>query len=335
MDNTKTFVIMKGLRPEDKNITIMPLFHIGSIDNLNACLYVGSSNVIMKTFSPVATLQAIQDEKATDIQIVATHLAAIMALPDFDRYDLSSLKRIYYVGSPMPVELLKKGLMAFGPVFMQGYGQTESGPNVTSLPIEAHKVLDKSVKEQSILASCGQPEIGVHIRIVDDERNDVEPGEVGEIIVQSKHNMMEYWHRPDETCQTIIDGWLHTGDMGRYDERGYIYIVDRKKDMIVSGGENIYPREIEEVLYQHPSIMEAAVIGLPDPYWVERVHAVVTLKKGANLIAEELIDFCKERIARFKAPKSVEFVESLPKNPSGKILKKELIRERYPAGNKK
>jgi long-chain acyl-CoA synthetase len=327
MDNTRTFVIMKGLQREDKHITVMPLFHIGGIDNVNVCFYVGSSNVIMKFFDPLAALQTIHNERATDIQIVATHLAALFDLPEFDKYDLSSLKRIYYVGSPMPVELLKKGLSVLGPIFLQGYGQTESGPNLSSLPREDHKVLDKPAEKQVVLASCGRPAVGVHMRIVDDKGNDVEPGEVGEIIAESRHTMIEYWHKPDDTRETIVDGWLHTGDMGRYDENGYIYIVDRKKDMIVSGGENIYPREVEEIIYQHPAVLEAAVIGVPDPYWVEKVHAVVALKKGASLTADELINFCKERIARYKAPKSVEFMKSLPKNPSGKILKKELVKD--------
>ena len=164
----------------------------------------------------------------------------------------------------------------------------------------------------------------MQVRIVDGNDNDVKPGEIGEIIVQSKHIMLEYWHKPEDTSEVIIDGWLHTRDLGYYDERGYIYIADRKQDMIISGGENIYPREVEEILYQHPLVREAAIIGVPDPYWVEKVHAVVALKEGASLDGDELIDFCKQRIARYKAPKSVEFVDSLPKNASGKILKKEL-----------
>jgi len=179
--------------------------------------------------------------------------------------------------------------------------------------------------------SAGRPDIGVQVRIVDDEGNDVKPGEVGEIIVWSKHIMVEYWHKPDDTRANIVNGWLHTGDMGYYDEEGYIYIVDRRKDMIISGGENVYPREVEEILYRHPAVLEATVIGIPDPYWVERVHAVVVTKKGASTTAEELIAFCKERIAGYKAPKSVEFVDSLPKNPAGKILKREL-REKYWVG---
>jgi acyl-CoA synthetase (AMP-forming)/AMP-acid ligase II len=163
---------------------------------------------------------------------------------------------------------------------------------------------------------------------VDDKDNDVEPGEVGEIVVKSKAVMQEWWRRPQETAETIVNGWVHTGDMGRYDERGYIYIVDRKKDMIISGGENIYPREVEEILYQHPSIQEAAVIGIPDTYWVERVHAVVVLREGVRVTPEEIMEFCKKRIARYKAPKSIELVAALPKTPSGKILKREL-REKY------
>jgi long-chain acyl-CoA synthetase len=328
MDNTRTYVIMKGLQPEDKHITIMPLFHSGGIDNLHAHLYVGGTNVIMKSFDPAATLRTIQEEKATDIQVVPTHLVAIFSLADLGKYDVSSLKRIFYTGSPMPVELLKKVLETWGPIFIQGYGQTEAGPNLIALPKEDHKVLDKPVEEQVTLASCGRPFIGVHVRIVDDKGNDVEPGKVGEVIAQSKHNMVEYWHKPDDTRETIVDGWLHTGDMGRYDEKGYIYIVDRKKDMIISGGENIYPREVEEILYQHPAVLEAAVIGIPDPYWVEKVHAVVVLREGASVNADELINFCKGRIARYKAPKSAEFVDALPKNPSGKILKREL-RQKY------
>jgi acyl-CoA synthetase (AMP-forming)/AMP-acid ligase II len=192
---------------------------------------------------------------------------------------------------------------------------------------EDHQVLDRSQEDQKVLLSCGQPCLGVRVRIVNDRGEDVATGEVGEIIVQG-NIMLEYWKKPEDTQEVVKEGWLHTGDMGRYDEKGFIYIVDRKKDMIVSGGENIYPREVEEILYQHPAIKEGAIIGIPDPYWVERVHAVVVLKEGANITSEELIDFFKKRIARYKAPKSVEFVEFLPKTPSGKILKREL-RQRY------
>jgi acyl-CoA synthetase (AMP-forming)/AMP-acid ligase II len=189
-------------------------------------------------------------------------------------------------------------------------------------------VLDRPLEEQKVLSSCGQPSLGVHVRIVDENNTDVEHGAVGEIIAQSNAIMVEYWHRPEETRETIIDGWLHTGDLGYYDENGFIFIVDRKKDMIVTGGENVYSREVEDVLYKHPAIGEVAVVGIPDPVWVERVHAVVALKKDAAASENEIIAFCKDHVASYKAPKSVEFLEALPKNPQGKILKKE-IRAKY------
>jgi len=336
IEDHRTSVIGLGLQHGDKYIQIMPLFHVGGTKQMWVYFYVGGCSVIMpqRSFDPAATLQAIRDEKATDIHIVATHLAAFFTLPDIEKYDLSSLKRIWYAASPMPLELLKKGMKMWGPIFIEGYGSTEDGPNVTMLSMQQHDVLDRPPEEQKALTSAGFPDIGVHVRIVDDKDNDVEPGEVGEIVVQSKSIMQEWWHKPDETRETMLNGWLHTGDMGRYDEKGYIYIVDRKRDMVCSGGENIYPREIEEILYQHLSVLEAAIIGVPDPFWVEKVHAVVTLKEGASLTAEELIDFCKQRLARYKAPKSVEFVDALPKNPAGKILKREL-REKYWAGKER
>jgi long-chain acyl-CoA synthetase len=201
-------------------------------------------------------------------------------------------------------------------------------PEIAFLPRKAHQVLDKSTEEQKVLRSCGQPALGVHVRVVDEENNDVPPGIPGEIIVQSESLMVEYWKKPEDTAEVIIDGWLHTGDMAYYDEEGYIYIVDRKKDMIVTGGENVYPREVEEILYKHPSVSETAVIGLPDPVWVERVHAVIVLKKDSKATQDEIIAHCKKHLASYKAPKSVEFVKALPKNPQGKILKRELRDEK-------
>jgi acyl-CoA synthetase (AMP-forming)/AMP-acid ligase II len=327
ISDNKTFAIAAGLQPEDKQVMIMPLFHIGGSKISWAYFCVGGSNVILKSFDPEVTLKTIQEERATDIHIVPTHLAAIFSLPHYEKYSLKSLKRILYAASPMPFELLKKGLEIWGPIFIQAYGLTETGPNLCYLRKEDHQVLDKPPEEQKILLSCGQPYLGVHVRVVNDRDEDVEAGEVGEIIVQG-NIMLEYWKKPEDTQEVVREGWLHTGDMGRYDERGFVYIVDRKKDMIVSGGENIYPREVEEILYQHPAVKEATVIGVPDSYWVERVHALVVLKEGPSVTSDELIDFCKKRIARYKAPKSVEFVESLPKTPSGKILKREL-RQKY------
>jgi acyl-CoA synthetase (AMP-forming)/AMP-acid ligase II len=330
IENTRTKTIEIGLEAGDKHIMILPLFHIGGYSHFWAFFYAGGCNVIMqqRSFDPAATLRSIEEERATDIHIVPTHLVTMLALPNVEQYDLNSLKRIWYAASPMPAELLRRGIEKFGPIFMQGYGQSESGPEITFMSRKSHQVLDKPLEEQRVLASCGQPSVGVHARIVDENNNDVKPHGVGEIVVQSKTMMVEYWHKPDETQNTIVEGWLHTGDIGFYDERGFIYIVDRKKDMVISGGENIYPREIEEILYQHPAVFEAAVIGIPDKVWVERVHALIVLKESWRTTEDEMMEFCKRHLARYKAPKSVEFVESLPKNPQGKILKREL-REKY------
>jgi acyl-CoA synthetase (AMP-forming)/AMP-acid ligase II len=326
IENTRTKAIQIGAEPGDKHIMVLPLFHIGGYSHFWAFFYVGGSNVIMpqRSFDPASTLQTIQDEGATDIHIVPTHLVTMLTLPNIEKYNLRSLKRIWYAASPMPVELLRRGMEKFGAIFMQGYGQSESGPEITFFPKKAHQVLNKPLTEQKILASCGQPCVGVHVRIVDENNNDVKLHMVGEVVVRSKMVMVEYWQKPDETRNVITDGWLHTGDMGYYDEKGYIYLVDRKKDMIVTGGENVYPREVEEVLYRHPGVTEVAVIGVPDDLWIERVHAVIVLKEGQQATDSEIIEFCKHHLARYKAPKSVEFVESLPKNPQGKILKREL-----------
>lgn len=333
MDDTRRSVVGLSLEKEDKQVQVMPLFHVGGAKTFWSYFFLGGSNVILpqRSFDPAATLQAIQDERATDVHIVPTHLAGFLSVPQIDLYNLSSLKRMFYAASPMPFELLKKGIEKWGPIFIQVYGATENGPYVTILSRKQHNVLNCPPEEQKVLTSAGIPQIGVHVRIVDERGDDVGPDGVGEIIVHSKAVMQEYWLKPEETRRALINGWVHTGDMGRYDEKGYIYIVDRKSDMIISGGENIYPREVEEALYAHPAVHEAAVIGIPDNYWVEKVHAVVVLKKGGRATADEIIEFCKKRLARYKAPKSVEFLEALPKNAAGKIMKREL-KQKYWAG---
>jgi long-chain acyl-CoA synthetase len=330
MEETRTKAVQLRAEEGDKHLMVLPLFHIGGWSHFWIFFYLGASNVIMpqRSFDPEATLKTIQDEKVTDVQIVPTQLVALLGNPNFERYDLSSLKRIWYAASPMPTELLRRGMELFGPIFMQAYGQSESGPDITFFSRKAHQVLGGSPEEQKVLLSAGRPCMTVHVRIVDESHKDLAPGEVGEIIVRSKRIMKEYWRRPEETREILADGWLHTGDIGYYDENGYIYIVDRKKDMIISGGENVYPREVEEVLYRHPAVEEVAVIGVPDPHWVEKVHAVVVLRKEGHSTEEEIIGFCKDHLAGYKTPKSVEFVEALPKNPQGKILKRVLREER-------
>jgi acyl-CoA synthetase (AMP-forming)/AMP-acid ligase II len=329
MENTCMKALDIGVEFGNRHLVVLPMFHIGGDSHIWPFFLRGGCNVIMPVpFDLADALKAIQEERITDIHIVPTQLVALLNLPDIDRYDLQCLKRIWYAASPMPTEILKQGLSVFGTKFIQGYGLTESGPDVTVLSKENHHYPEESTETQSVLASCGRPCIGVHVRIVDDNGRDVEVGEIGEIVVQSKRIMTGYYHRPEETKEAIRDGWLYTGDLGYYDEKGYIYIADRKKDMIITGGENVYPIEVENVIYRHPAVKEVAVIGVPDPYWIERVHALVVLKEDFQTSEDDIIDFCKEHIAKYKSPKTVEFVDDLPKNPQGKILKRE-IRSKY------
>ena len=324
MDDTRSVVVDTRISPNDRHLQLTPLFHIAGQQHFRDIMFVGGLNVIIKNFDPKVAMQAIQDEKITYVNFVPTQLVSMLNEPDFEKYDLSSVKLFWYGGSTMPFEILKRGIKNFGPIFAQGYGQSESGPNITHLSREGHDVLDKSPEEQKRLKSTGLPDIGVHVRIVDEEDNDLEPGESGEILIQSKHMMIEYWKKPEETGSTIVNGWLHTGDIGYYDEEGYIYIVDRKKDIIKSGGENVYAREVEDILSEHPAVLEAAVIGLPDDYWLEKVHAVIVKRPGVDATPEEIIKFCKGKIAGYKVPKSMEFIDALPKTATGKLLKREL-----------
>jgi len=334
MQNTQIKALDLGLQFGDRHLVVLPMFHIGGDSHIWPFFLMGGCNVIMAraSFDPAETLKTISAEQITDLHIVPTQLISLLNLPDIEQYDLRPLKRIWYAASPMPVEVLKRGLSAFGPLFFQGYGQTESGPHTTVLSKAAHRAALASEEGMRVLESCGQPCIGVHMRIVDDEDTDLLPGQIGEIIVQSERIMSSYWGKPEDTEEAVRDGWLRTGDLGYYDEKGFVYIADRKNDMIVTGGENVYPKEVEGVLYRHPAVAEAAVIGVPDSYWVERVHAVVVLKVGVAAVEEEIIDFCRGQMASFKTPKSVEFVAELPKSPQGKILKREL-RKRFHAGS--
>lgn len=328
--DAQRFFMALQLDISSKNVLVVPLFHVAGMSFLFSFFYAGAMTVMMPkiNFDPLSIMETIQNERATEIHIVPTQLVPMLDAPDIKKYDLSSLKRIWYAASPMPTELLKKAIEQFGPIFSQAYGLSESGPLTTYLNTFDHNLAERTPEELKALASCGQPWVGVQVRIVDDHGNDVEQGEVGEIIVKSDSVMIEYWDRPEETGNTIKDGWVYTGDLGHYDDRAYIYIVSRKKDMIISGGENVYPIEVEEVLYRHPAVEEAAVIGIPDPYLVEKVHALIVLRKNAQATEEEIKEYCKKNIASYKAPKSIEFVKSLPKSPQGKILKKKL-REKY------
>jgi long-chain acyl-CoA synthetase len=329
MENTIMKALDIGVQFGDRHLVVLPMFHIGGDSHIWPFFLRGGCNVLtpQHSFDLADTLRLLAEEQITDVHIVPTQLISMLTLPDIEELVLPCLKRIWYAASPMPVEVLKQGLSVFGSIFLQGYGQTESGPDISVLSQANHCYSEESTAAQSVLASCGQPCIEVHVRIVDETDRDVEAGEIGEIIVKSRRNMTGYWRKPKETEETIRDGWLYTGDLGYYDERGFIYIADRKTDMIITGGENVYPKEVENALYRHPAVQEVAVIGIPDAYWVERVHAVVLLKENAEATEEDIISFCREQIAHYKAPRSVGFVEALPKNPQGKILKRDIRRE--------
>ncbi len=327
VEDARTMALELGARPIDIYLSAMPFYHIGGRAVSLTHFYMGAANVVMRDFDAEGMLKLIQEERATCVQVVPTMLAFALDLPNVRSFDLSSLRTIFYASAPMPVALLRCCIDVFGNIFFQAYGQTESGPLTTVLQKEAH-VPNGSERETKRLASCGVPALDVEVRVVDAHGQDVKPGDVGEIITRSDWIMKGYWNKPELTEQTVRNGWLHTGDMATVDEDGFIYIVDRKKDMIISGGENIYPREIEEVLYGHPAVLEAAVIGVPDEKWGESVEAIIVLKSGASATESEIIEYCKASLASYKKPKSVEFVASLPKTPSGKILKREL-RARY------
>ncbi len=281
--------------------------------------------VILKSFSPQSFLETTEKERISDVVMVPTMIYRILEYSDLHRYDFSSLNMIGYGSAPMAVSVLKEALGVFGDIFCQGYGLTETIGPVTILPIQDH-VVDGPENITRRLASCGRERLDCQVKVVREEGADVEPDgeEVGEIIVKGDNFMTGYFEMPEQTAKTVKEGWLYTGDMASIDEDGYVYIKDRKKDMIISGGINIYPWEVEDVLFEHPAVSEAAVIGKPDKEWGDLVKAFIVLKQGKEVTAEEIIDFTRERLATYKKPKEVEFVDSLPHGATGKVLRREL-----------
>ncbi|MBI4965449.1 MAG: long-chain-fatty-acid--CoA ligase [Desulfomonile tiedjei] len=332
--NMMTSALELGLRHDDRALFLFPLYHITFADNLRHIL-MANTIVIRREggFDPLEVLNILSAEKITACQFVPTMINAMLQVDMPEKYDLSSFRLLMYAASPMPVELLKKAMKRFKCRFFQLYGQTETGPCTTALGPEDH-VLQGTEAQMARLASAGRPVVDYELRIVDAAGNDVAIGEVGEIVVRGEAMTMGYWDLPEETAKTIRNGWLYTGDFGKFDDERYVYIVDRKHDMIISGGKNIYPREIEEVIYTHEAVLEAAVIGIPDDYWGESVKAFVVLKDGMKATEEEIITLCKNNIASYKKPRSIEFLQQLPKSPTGKILKR-VIREQYWEGKER
>jgi len=295
----------------------LPLFHIGALAGPPLCVHTGARSILLRTFDPTRFLELIQEEKVNAFGSVPALLMFLKFVPDFEKYDWSSVKVILVYAAPVPVTLLNEYEEA-GIEVRQLYGMTECN---TGTVLDAAHAREKA-------GSCGRPFMHTEIRLVDMENKDVPAGETGEVLMRSPNVMKGYWNRSEDTAATIVDGWLHSGDMARMDENGFYYIMDRKKDMIISGGENIYPAEIEDRLLAHPAIADVGVIGYPDKKWGEVVKAVVVLREGHSLTQEELLEWCKGKIGRFKIPKAIVFTDSLPRTPTGKILKR-VLREQY------
>ncbi|MGE0153716.1 MAG: fatty acid--CoA ligase [Reyranellaceae bacterium] len=306
--------------PGRRNIVCMPAFHIGGAGWGLVGIYSGATNYVFREFVPAQILKSIEQDRIDVVLLVPAMVLFLLQAPQIGETDLSSLRLIVYGAAPMPVEVLRQALGVFPCGFQQVYGLTETTGAITLLPPSDHDPNDAHK-----LLSCGYLQRGVEVRIVDGEGKDVaRPGDVGEIAVRSSQVMKGYWKLDEATRKAIRGGWFHTGDAGYMDEKGYLYIHDRVKDMIVSGGENIYPAEIENALFEHPGVADVAVIGVPDERWGESVKAFVVRKKDAALSEGELISFARERIAGYKVPRSVDFIDALPRNPTGKILKREL-----------
>ncbi|MBW1641463.1 MAG: long-chain fatty acid--CoA ligase [Deltaproteobacteria bacterium] len=301
----------------DTALVALPLFHIGALGGVPMYIHRGQRTILLKTLDPQRFLELIEEEKVTAFGSVPALLDFLKLVPDFEKYDFSSVKVILVYAAPVPVTLIKEYAKS-GIEVRQLYGMTEC---CTGTVLDPESAVSKA-------GSCGRPFFHTDIRIVDVQNNDVGPEEKGEILMRGPVVMKGYWKRPEATADTIVDGWLHSGDIAKMDKDGFYYIMDRKKDMIISGGENIYPAEIEDALLGNPKIMDAAVIGYPHEKWGEAVKAIVVVTQGETLTEEELIEWCQGKIGKFKIPKTVIITEEIPRSPTGKILKT-VLREQY------
>ncbi|MFC1823178.1 long-chain-fatty-acid--CoA ligase [Thermodesulfobacteriota bacterium] len=332
IEGVRNLILAGEIKHEDVHlVNVPPLFHAAGYGWMLANAYMGARIIIsgLRGFDPEATLETIQRESVTNLHMVPITIMELINFPNLDHYDFSSLRLIYYATAPMPAGPLRQAMDLFGNIFVQLYGLTEAGPTVSFLSKKDHEISGLSDAEaDERLRSCGRPFAGVFVMVADDDDHEVPPHTVGEIIAKSGDIMERYWNKEEETNKTIKGGWLHTGDLGTYDEDHYFYLVDRKKDMVISGGENIYPAEVERVIYEHPAVAECAVIGVPDERWGEAVKALVVLRTGKQASEDEIIQFVKKSLASYKKPKTVEFLMELPRNPQGKVLKR-ILKEKY------
>ncbi|MBD0416746.1 class I adenylate-forming enzyme family protein [Oryzicola mucosus] len=316
-----------AMTSDGRQLLMMPFFHAGSRSQYIGSFWKGGAVHMHRVFDPQLILKTIEADRITHLHLAPTMVQSILDVPDIGDYDLSSVRTILYAAAPMPVPVLRRGLAVFGPVFANGYGSTEV--NCTCHYPHQHK-LNGTPDEVRRLGSVGQPATDTDIRIVDDHGNECPAGTPGEVVARSGTALMRYWNNDKATAQSLRDGWFRTGDVGYLDDEKFLFLVDRKKDMIISGGENVYCREVEEALITHPALSDVAVIGVPDAKWGETVKAVAVLAPGRHATQDDLIEHARSLIARYKCPKSVIFVDDLPRLPSGKVSKV-ILRQLYGA----
>ncbi len=314
--NSVNLMCTLGLDIGDTNMIALPLFHIGALAGPPWVVHSGGKVVLLRTLDPQRFLELIEEEKVTGFGSVPQLLDFLKLVPDFEKYDWSSIRTIMVYAAPVPVTLIKE-YEAAGIEVRQLYGLTECN---TGTVLDSENAIAKA-------GSCGRPFFHTEVRVVDENGRDLAPGEKGEVLLRAPNMMKGYLNRPEETAAAIIDGWLHTGDIGKLDEDGFLYILDRKKDMIISGGENIYPAEIEDALLNNPKVSDVGVIGYPHEKWGEAVKAIVVVKEGENLTEADLIEWCQGKIGKFKIPKAVVITDAIPRTPTGKILKTELRKQ--------
>jgi acyl-CoA synthetase (AMP-forming)/AMP-acid ligase II len=310
--------------PGGRLLHAAPMFHLADLATWVAALLTAGTHVMVPGFTPEGVLTAVDRHRVTDVLLVPTMIQLLVDFPDAGRFEASSLTRLIYGGSPIPGAVLARARKMFPATgFVQAYGMTELAPVATLLLPEEHD-------RPELVGSAGRAAPHSQMRIVDGDDREVPRGQAGEIVVRGDHVMRGYWQRPDDTAAAVRDGWMHTGDVGRMDEHGYVFVVDRLKDMIITGGENVFSVEVENVLARHPAVAAVAVIGLPDDRWGERVHALVVTAAEAEVTDVELRDFGRQSLAEYKIPRGVEFVTALPVSAAGKVLKRELRDQRRP-----
>ena len=317
---------------DERNILTVPLYHIAGMQAMISAIFGGRTLIVQRQFDPKSWMELVEDESVDRAMMVPTMLKMLMDHEEFHEHDMSSLRVITYGAAPMPVEVVRRAIVEFpNAQFINAFGQTETAATITMLPPEDHVLTgDPEEVERKLkrLSSIGKPLDDVEVRIVDEDGVDSVIGEVGEIVARGQRLMRGYWGQDSATAETIRDGWLYTGDLGYWDEDGYIFLAGRSKDFIKRGGEMISPEEVEKVLHSHPDIEEAAIIGIPDVDWGERVRALVVAKSGHQVQEADVIEYCRQRLASFKKPESVIVITELPRNPMGKVLKR-ILKEEY------